>query len=135
MTERVLNCICCLQQNLCLKIETRIHTRVIVCVCVCNDDDDDDQVTDISLVPVEVLFRTLRIKRFFFFLPRFLWFCFFVVEIHCKQVEWDPSREALDRSHWIDDRERRGCWFASILFVEINALSDIEEREREEGTW
>jgi hypothetical protein len=59
-----------------------------------------------------------------------LWFCFFVVEIHCKQVEWDPSREALDRSHWIDDRERRGCWFASILVVEINALSDIEERER-----
>ncbi len=58
-------------------------------------------------------------------------FSFFVVEIHCKQVEWDPSCEALDRSHWIDDRERTGCWFASILVVEINALSDIEERERE----
>jgi hypothetical protein len=96
---------------------------------VCVYDDGNHQVTDISLVPVEVLFRTLRIKRFFFF--RFLWFCFFVVEIHCKQVEWDPSREALDRSHWIDDRERRGCWFASILVVEINALSNIEERERE----
>jgi len=81
-----------------------------------------------------VFFVVWLIKGFFFFFFRFLWFCFLVVEIHCKQVEWDPSREALDRSHWIDDRERRGCWFASILVVEINALSDIEERERESSS-
>jgi len=54
------------------------HPCDCVCVCVCNDDDDDHQVTDISLLPVEVLFRTLRIKRFFFFFfPFFLVFFFF----------------------------------------------------------
>ncbi len=78
----VLNCVCCLQQNLCLKIETRIHTRVIVCMCVCDDDFDDDnhQVTDISLVPVEVLFRSLGIKCFSFFS---FFFPFFVVLFLC----------------------------------------------------
>ncbi len=76
---RVLNCVCCLQQNLCLKIETRIYTRVIVCVCVCDDDDYNHQVTDISLVPVEVLFRTLRIKCLFLFFFVF----FFVVLFLC----------------------------------------------------
>lgn len=95
MTERVLNCICCLQQNLCLKIETRIHTRVIVCVCVCNDDDDDDQVTDISLVPVEVLFRTLRIKRFFFFLPRFCGFVSLLLKFIVSKLSRIPPEKLL----------------------------------------
>ncbi len=81
---------------------------MIVCVFVCHDaDDDNHQVTDISLCTCRGFIQDFARQALFFF--RFLLFCFFVVEIHCKQVEWDPSCEALDRSHWIDDRERTGC--------------------------
>jgi len=61
---------------------------------VCNDDDDHHQVTDISLVPVEVLFRTLRIKRFFFF-PVFCGFVSLLLKFIVSKLSGIPPEKLL----------------------------------------
>jgi hypothetical protein len=71
------------------------HPCDCVFVCVCNDDDDDDQVTDISLLPVEVLFRTLRIKRFFFFFPVFCGFVSLLLKFIVSKLSGIPPEKLL----------------------------------------
>jgi len=77
---RILNCVLLpATESLPKDRDKNSHPCDCVCVCVCVYDDGNHQVTDISLVPVEVLFRTSRIKRFFFF----FFFSFFVVLFPC----------------------------------------------------